>query len=142
MKRTRTARVLGFHAFLPVAVNHIARAEIFLTSLFCTVPFSPVWFLIRVGCLTKRASLVCAQVGVPVVYAPRYPQVKTEGWWLVLGNPAKNELVAIKRIVMKKNTVGALSLLIGPLGCLWTWLGADVIDDSPDARTVDDTSSY
>jgi pre-mRNA-splicing helicase BRR2 len=39
--------------------------------------------------------------GVPKVTAPRYPQVKTEGWWLVIGNPAKNELTSIKRIACK-----------------------------------------
>jgi hypothetical protein len=39
---------------------------------------------------------------VPKVTAPKYPQVKTEGWWLVIGNPAKNELTSIKRVAMKK----------------------------------------
>jgi pre-mRNA-splicing helicase BRR2 len=45
------------------------------------------------------------QVGVPKVVAPRYPQVKTEGWWLVIGSPRKNELTAIKRIAMKKKSM-------------------------------------
>ena len=39
---------------------------------------------------------------MPVVYAPRYPAVKTEGWWLVLGSVEKNELFSIKRVTMKK----------------------------------------
>lgn len=43
--------------------------------------------------------------GVPKVSAPRYPQIKTEGWWLVIGNPAKNELTSIKRVAMKKKTM-------------------------------------
>jgi len=43
--------------------------------------------------------------GVPKVSAPRYPQIKTEGWWLVIGNPSKNELTSIKRIAMKKKTM-------------------------------------
>lgn len=41
--------------------------------------------------------------GVPVVCAERYPQVKAEGWWLVVGDPAKNELISIKRVAMKKD---------------------------------------
>jgi len=45
------------------------------------------------------------QVGVPKVVAPRYPQVKTEGWWLVIGSPKKNELTAIKRSAMKKKSM-------------------------------------
>lgn len=32
------------------------------------------------------------------------PQTKIEGWWLVLGNVATNELVSIKRVSMKKAT--------------------------------------
>jgi len=35
-----------------------------------------------------------AEVG-PVI-APFYPQKKDEGWWLVLGDPATNTLLAIK----------------------------------------------
>jgi len=41
--------------------------------------------------------------GVPVVVSARYPQVKTEGWWLVLGNATTNELISIKRVAMKKS---------------------------------------
>jgi pre-mRNA-splicing helicase BRR2 len=40
--------------------------------------------------------------GVPKVVAPRYPQLKTEGWWLVIGNSKTNELISIKRVAMKK----------------------------------------
>jgi pre-mRNA-splicing helicase BRR2 len=42
--------------------------------------------------------------GVPRISASRYPQPKTEGWWLVLGTPEKNELVSIKRVNMTKRT--------------------------------------
>ena len=38
---------------------------------------------------------------VPTVYAPRYPVAKNEGWWLVVGDPDKNELVCIKRVALK-----------------------------------------
>lgn len=39
---------------------------------------------------------------VPKVSCPRYPTVKTEGWWLVVGSPGKNELIGIKRVATKK----------------------------------------
>lgn len=42
--------------------------------------------------------------GVRKVSAPRYPQIKTEGWWLVIGNKEKNELLSIKRIAIKQKT--------------------------------------
>jgi pre-mRNA-splicing helicase BRR2 len=35
---------------------------------------------------------------VPTVHGPRFPKGKEEGWWLVLGDPANNQLVCIKRI--------------------------------------------
>ena len=44
-------------------------------------------------------------VGVPKVVSSRYPQIKAEGWWLVLGDPVKNELVSIKRVAMKADTM-------------------------------------
>lgn len=43
--------------------------------------------------------------GVPLVHSQRYPGAKTEGWWLVLGNPTSNELVAIKRVAMSTRQV-------------------------------------
>jgi len=42
------------------------------------------------------------QTGVPRVSAPRYPQLKTEGWWLIIGNPKVNELISVKRVAMKR----------------------------------------
>ena len=34
----------------------------------------------------------------PRIYAPRFGKPKDEGWWVVIGDPARNELVAVKRI--------------------------------------------
>ncbi|CAM6105785.1 unnamed protein product [Calypogeia fissa] len=31
-------------------------------------------------------------------YVPRFPKIKEEGWWLILGNPKTSELQALKRI--------------------------------------------
>jgi pre-mRNA-splicing helicase BRR2 len=44
-------------------------------------------------------------LGVPKVVSARYPQIKAEGWWLVLGDPVKNELVSIKRVAMKDDVM-------------------------------------
>jgi len=35
---------------------------------------------------------------LPPVDAARYPKRKEEGWWVVLGDPASNQLYAIKRV--------------------------------------------
>jgi pre-mRNA-splicing helicase BRR2 len=35
-----------------------------------------------------------------VVVCPRYPAPKREGWWLVIGDPSSNNLLAIKRIAL------------------------------------------
>nr|GMD40293.1 DExH-box ATP-dependent RNA helicase DExH12-like [Ipomoea batatas] len=32
------------------------------------------------------------------VFAPRYPKTKDEGWWLVVGDPKTNQLLAINRV--------------------------------------------
>jgi pre-mRNA-splicing helicase BRR2 len=37
------------------------------------------------------------------VQAPRYPREKLEGWWVVLGDPKNNALLAIKRITLNKS---------------------------------------
>ncbi|XP_027169983.1 DExH-box ATP-dependent RNA helicase DExH12-like isoform X2 [Coffea eugenioides] len=40
------------------------------------------------------------------VDAPRYPQVKEEGWWLVVGDPKTDQLLAIKTVTFqRKSTV-------------------------------------
>ena len=40
--------------------------------------------------------------GFGAVHAPRYPKPKTEGWWVVVGDPADNSLKAIKRITLAR----------------------------------------
>ncbi len=39
-----------------------------------------------------------ASKSVPKVHAPRFPKVKEEGWWLVVGDQKNNALVSIKRL--------------------------------------------
>ena len=37
---------------------------------------------------------------LPPVNAPRYPNRKDEGWWLVVGDTKNNRLLSIKRVVI------------------------------------------
>ena len=39
---------------------------------------------------------------VQPVHCPRYPKQKDEGWWVVIGMPAKNQLLAIKRLSLNR----------------------------------------
>ncbi|KAL5724254.1 RNA helicase [Ranunculus cassubicifolius] len=48
----------------------------------------------------ERDLLGRSEVG-PVV-APRYPKVKEEGWWLVVGDVDTNQLLAIKRVSLQR----------------------------------------
>jgi len=36
------------------------------------------------------------------VYAPLFPKQKAEGWWLVVGDPKTNQLLAIKRLTLQQ----------------------------------------
>ena len=38
------------------------------------------------------------------VVCPRYPADKSEGWWLVVGDPNTNTLLSIKRFSFNKET--------------------------------------
>lgn len=42
-------------------------------------------------------------------YAPKFSKAKDEGWWLVVGSPAKDDLVAMKRLTVQRQTVSTLS---------------------------------
>lgn len=55
-----------------------------------------------------------AMTGVPKVVAPRYPQMKTEGWWLVVGNTKTNELISIKRVAMKRKKMSVNLDFVAP----------------------------
>ena len=37
----------------------------------------------------------------PSVHAPRFPKVKEEGWWIVVGDAKSNSLLCIKRITLQ-----------------------------------------
>lgn len=48
--------------------------------------------------------------GPPRVYAPRYPKIKEEGWWVLVGHTASGELLAMKRIALGARTTARLAL--------------------------------
>lgn len=52
-------------------------------------------------------------VGIRKVSAPRYPGVKTEGWWLVLGS-SRGELTSIKRVAMKRKQMNVTLDFMAP----------------------------
>ncbi|RZR82772.1 hypothetical protein BHM03_00009280, partial [Ensete ventricosum] len=43
-------------------------------------------------------------------FAPRYPKVKDEAWWLVLGNATTSELYALKRVSFSGQMVARMEL--------------------------------
>lgn len=52
--------------------------------------------------------------GAPKVIAPRYPRTKVEGWWLVIGDPNRNELTCIKRVTLKQTKTKVAMDFIAP----------------------------
>jgi hypothetical protein len=40
---------------------------------------------------------------IPAAICPRYPHVKSEGWWCVLGHVGSNTLLGVRRLQMKRN---------------------------------------
>jgi pre-mRNA-splicing helicase BRR2 len=54
--------------------------------------------------------------GVGAVYAPRFPTAKTEGWWLVIGQPATNTILAIKRITLGRSAQTFTLDFVAPAG--------------------------
>ncbi len=41
-------------------------------------------------------------------YAPRYPKIKDEGWWLILANPATSQLLTMRRCMITTTTTTRL----------------------------------
>jgi pre-mRNA-splicing helicase BRR2 len=39
--------------------------------------------------------------GIPLASCPRFPDVKSEGWWCVLGHSDSNSLLGVRRVQMK-----------------------------------------
>lgn len=48
--------------------------------------------------------------GAPRAYAPRFPKVKDEGWWMIAANEHRNEVLALKRITCGKSARGKLMI--------------------------------
>jgi pre-mRNA-splicing helicase BRR2 len=46
-----------------------------------------------------------------VVYAPKYPKVKHEGWWLVVGNAKTNALLCVKRVALNSKATVKLDFV-------------------------------
>jgi len=57
----------------------------------------------------------------PRVYAPRFPKVKEEGWWLVLGFKGSGELLALRRVSFGGRTAVRLAF---PKHTAGGWVGA------------------
>jgi hypothetical protein len=52
----------------------------------------------------------------PRVYAPRFPKIKEEGWWLAAVAAGSNELLALKRVSLTMKTKVTLTLPSGSGG--------------------------
>lgn len=47
-------------------------------------------------------------------FVPRFPKIKEEQWWLVLGNTSTSELYALKRVSFSDHLVTSMKLPITP----------------------------
>lgn len=46
------------------------------------------------------------------VVCPRFPFKKSEGWWVVIGNPNNNSLLSVKRVSVGRDTKVSSLLLV------------------------------
>eukprot|EP00178_Gracilaria_changii_P024479 TRINITY_DN737_c0_g1_i1.p1 TRINITY_DN737_c0_g1~~TRINITY_DN737_c0_g1_i1.p1 ORF type:complete len:2198 (-),score=297.01 TRINITY_DN737_c0_g1_i1:5150-11743(-) len=53
---------------------------------------------------------------VPTVSAPRYPEEREEGWWVIVGNPNTNTLLSLRHIALKKRAKVKLEFDSPPAG--------------------------
>ena len=52
----------------------------------------------------------------PRVVAPRFPKIKEEGWWLVLGDVGSETLLALRRVSFGGRTTARLTFSLGGVG--------------------------
>jgi activating signal cointegrator complex subunit 3 len=60
------------------------------------------------GALTVTIHLRDLRKGSPKSYIPRFPKSKDEGWWLAIGDLSKQELMAMRRVKIKKEAKAEL----------------------------------
>lgn len=51
---------------------------------------------------------------VPVVTAPRYPEPKEEGWWVIIGDVETNSLLTLKHVSVKESATVKLDFISPP----------------------------
>jgi activating signal cointegrator complex subunit 3 len=56
------------------------------------------------GALTIPIVLKDHRKGSPKPYTPRFPKPKDEGWWIIIGDLAKQELMAMRRVKIKRES--------------------------------------
>eukprot|EP01006_Ploeotia_vitrea_P052019 TRINITY_DN67631_c1_g1_i1.p1 TRINITY_DN67631_c1_g1~~TRINITY_DN67631_c1_g1_i1.p1 ORF type:complete len:158 (+),score=47.22 TRINITY_DN67631_c1_g1_i1:41-475(+) len=54
--------------------------------------------------ITVNIDIIRRSRYFPRIYAPRFSKPKDESWWVVIGDPQRNELLAVKRLNFKKRT--------------------------------------
>lgn len=57
-------------------------------------------FTIELRC--RRAHQIGTSIGT--AFAPRFPKIKDESWWIMIGNVDTEELLALKRMSLPDNT--------------------------------------